>query len=145
MYTECESLAPSNKAFFWRIYMFSTVKAMTLLENIRLGCKRLPGKNTPTQRGEFELNTKKFYSIVYRSSILHVSTVTSTREHYLNGKAQYSWPPNCGSLFCKKVKKYFQYKNDLIQTSWYKEVNRTEPSPSVRVPCFNSHSLLLTL
>ncbi len=32
---------------------------------------------------------------------------------------------------------YFQYKNELIQTSKYKEVNRTEPSPSVSVPCFD--------
>ncbi len=30
---------------------------------------------------------------------------------------------------------YFQYQSELIETSWYKEVHRTEPSPSVRLPC----------
>ncbi len=39
-------------------------------------------------------------------------------------------------LFCKKVKYCLQCQNELIRTSQYKEVkvNRTEPSPSVRVP-----------
>jgi hypothetical protein len=33
-----------------------------------------------------------------------------------------------------KNKKKFQYEKQLILTSWCKEVNRTDPSPSVRIP-----------
>jgi hypothetical protein len=51
------------------------------------------------------------------------------------GKGSYSWPPHRGSLFCKRDKWYFQAKNELIDTSLYKEVNCTWPSASVRVPC----------
>jgi len=35
-------------------------------------------------------------------------------------------------LFCKKGKKYFQHKKELIWTSEYREVHHTDPSPSVK-------------
>jgi hypothetical protein len=40
------------------------------------------------------------------------------------------------ACFVKKGQSYFQHENELIQTSYYKEVNRDEPSSSVRVPWF---------
>jgi hypothetical protein len=42
---------------------------------------------------------------------------------------QYSWPPNWDKFFCKKEKYCFSMKS-----SCYKEVNRTDSSPLVRLP-----------
>jgi hypothetical protein len=50
------------------------------------------------------------------------------REVLLKGKAQYSWPP-CTTLFRSAP---FYIENII---SYLNEVNCTEPSPSVSVPC----------
>ncbi len=42
-----------------------------------------------------------------------------------------------GSVHLTKNLIQFQYKKQLICTSWYKEVNRTVPSLSVRIPVNN--------
>jgi hypothetical protein len=80
-------------------------------------------------RKSINYGRKKFYS-------------TGTWEKLLKGKDQYDWPP---------------YTNQFISTAFYsenilvlfyktsclnKEINRTEPSPSVRVPCFVSSLLI---
>jgi hypothetical protein len=39
------------------------------------------------------------------------------------------------ALVVKKKAIHFQYEKQLIWTSSYKEINRTDPSPSVRIPC----------
>jgi hypothetical protein len=43
------------------------------------------------------------------------------------------------------VRKCFQFQKQLIQTSQYKEVNCTELSPSVSVPCWEPIKLLHSL
>jgi hypothetical protein len=42
------------------------------------------------------------------------------------------------TCFFKQRKVQFQYKKQLIRASQYKEVNCTDPSPSVRIP-FRMH------
>jgi hypothetical protein len=54
------------------------------------------------------------------------------RDHYLKGKAQYSIPPHLGSLSCEK--RMYATSKAVAQNSWYKEVNCTSPSHSIRVP-----------
>ncbi len=63
--------------------------------------------------------------------------IASARALLLKGKAQFSWPPCSNTLFCKQGKYIYQFKKRLIWTSWYKEVNRTGVSTSVRIPCIN--------
>jgi hypothetical protein len=50
------------------------------------------------------------------------------------GESQYHISPLQDSLFCKKSEE-IRYKQELIQTSWYKVVNCTLPSLSIRIPC----------
>jgi hypothetical protein len=60
----------------------------------------------------------------------------SAREALLKGKAQIT----IDLLLIKIesfVKKPFQYEKELICFSLYKEVNRTYPSASVRLPCLS--------
>jgi hypothetical protein len=46
--------------------------------------------------------------------------------------------------FVKKKKKINQFKKQLTGICWYKEVNRTDPSISVRVPCLLKQFFLMT-
>ncbi len=52
------------------------------------------------------------------------------REPLLKGKAQYNWPP-CLDQLVMVSQTLFTYLQNL------KEVNRTESSPSISVPCLN--------
>jgi len=64
------------------------------------------------------------------------------------GEAQDNWPPHKDSKIYKKEEIFLYYEKQLISTSWYKEVNRTEPFPSDRLPWhlpFLSFFLLKTL
>ncbi len=60
-----------------------------------------------------------------------------SKEPLLKRKAQYSWrwPPRQDSLFCKKEKIGLVLKAADLN----KEVNCTDPSPSVRVPWYESY------
>jgi len=68
-----------------------------------------------------------------------------TREPLMKGKAQYSWPP-CTNLlrlapFYIENIIYICYKTSYLN----EEVNGTEPSPSVSVPCFVCPLQIFTL
>ncbi len=68
----------------------------------------------------------KNVNIIYNIKRSWSELVSAWRSTVLKGKAQYGWPPHQGSLFCKK---------SINTNQVYKEVNCTEPSPSVRLPC----------
>ncbi len=81
-------------------------------------------------------------SDIFTHLILPKIFITFTRESFLKGKAQYSWPPHLGSLFVKKDEQDFNEKKQQIYTSQYTEVSGTAPSPSVSVPCPHPFNLL---
>ncbi len=52
----------------------------------------------------------------------------------MKGKAGYSWPPDLDGLFYKNEKYFSVFK----AADQYKEINRTDPSLSVRIPCIGN-------
>ncbi len=61
--------------------------------------------------------------------------ISMARENFMKGKAQYSSPP-CTNLF-RSAPFYIEIIIYIfIKTSWLnEEVNRTEPSLSISIPC----------
>jgi hypothetical protein len=60
-----------------------------------------------------------------------------TKETLLKGKAQYTWPP-CANLLTSAPFYIENMINIFNKTSYLnEEVNCSEPSPSVSVPCFD--------
>ena len=47
------------------------------------------------------------------------------------------------AYFVKNEKKYAQYQKQVVYSSQYKELNRTEPSPSERIPLFFRYRLTM--
>jgi len=68
-------------------------------------------------------------------------TMPFTREALQKGKDQYGWPP-CTYWFRSAA---FQTETIFLclykTTNFNEEINRTRPSPSVRLPCFRAHYL----
>ncbi len=125
---------------------------LTLLADIRLGCKSLLGTNTLAYWVQLEImnlckrplgwcykpylaviKLHSCHSLIFRGKPQGSLPMWSSKELKLKGRVLYDWPPYLGSLFVLKSKYCFQSKQ-LIWTSLYKEVNCTEPSTSVRFP-----------
>ncbi len=72
-----------------------------------------------------------------RERYIVIIPVSLTREALPKGKAQYSWPPGTNRHesvhFCTEDIIYYLY----LTTYPNEEVNCTEPSPLVSVPCFD--------